>query len=214
MLEKQWKFVISYDASRRRYGVVNEKAGWDVENNRAHFDAEHGWRPARMDNLSKWVKHNFEKPKRSATPVTSLHIVWRSDAAARFAHRKSYTGNVVTVESNGRGVKVHVDGNAERPFSDKCTLRFGAAYGCSLGVGGYGGLGRADPYDRLTSPYFELKLGSIHGDAFGEFVVWECEVRDHKIIRLAIDYIGYSSSGSLRFNSLFQPAVPVSDTSQ
>jgi hypothetical protein len=226
MLEKQWKWVISYDASRRSYDVVSEKAGFDEEIKSRRFDAERGWRPARMDNLSKWVQHKFQKPKRSATPVTSLHIVWPSDRAARFGHPKSYTGNKVTADLyanpgsypvvlNGRGVIAHVDGNAERPFSGKCTLRFGAAYGCSLRVGGYGGVGRADHYDRLTSPYFELLLGITDPpgpremDQFAEFVVWECEVRDHKIIRLAIDYIGRSSRGSLRYKSLFQPAIPV-----
>jgi hypothetical protein len=224
MLEKQWNWVISYNATRRSYDVVSEKAGLPVdEKGHALTRPEHGWRLARMDNLSKWVKHKFQKPKPSATPVTSLHLVWPSDRAARFGHPKSYTGNKVTVESNGRRVKAHVDGNAERPFSGKCTLIFGAAYGCSLAVGEYGGVSANDDYpnDRLTSPYFEGRVGTIQQPSFsigdvagGEFVVWECEVRDHKIIRLAIDYIGQNLSGSLRFNSLFQSAIPVSDTSQ
>jgi hypothetical protein len=168
-----------------------------------------------MDNLSKWVKHNFQKPKRSVTPVTSLHIVWPGDRLPRVAHPKRYTGNKVTVESNGRGVKVHVDGNAAPPFSGMCTLRFGAALGYSLGVGGYGGVVGYDPLHEYPPPYSELRLGSTSLSGWErEFVVWELEVRDYKIIRLAIDFINDSSSGSLRFNSLFRPAVPVSDASQ
>jgi hypothetical protein len=195
----------------------------------------------RMYDKIWWVKHNFQKPKRSATPVTSFHIVWPSGTAARIGLRESSTANKVTVALNGGGVIAiaHVDENAKRPFSDKYTLRFGAPKGCSLGVGEYGvvrgyGFYYATAY---TQSHFELEVESRHwlkkdtdwrnkkstakeeilrryGDNGGEFVVWECEVRDHKIIRLAIDYIGRSSRGSLRYNSLFQPAIPVSGLSQ
>ena len=58
----------------------------------------------------------------------------------------------------------------------------------------------------------------------GELVVWEIELKDQKVVRLAIDFITDTRAnpipggwprliirGSLRYNSQFEPSVPELD---
>jgi hypothetical protein len=79
-------------------------------------------------------------------------------------------------------------------------------------VGCYGGA-----HDRMTSaPYISIFLergwrGPVHFGGGGDFVVWEIEVKDQRVARLAIDFIGPRASGSLRINSCFQPVEPELD---
>jgi hypothetical protein len=94
-------------------------------------------------------------------------------------------------------------------------MQFGAPSGRFLDVGKYGGVSTGDLKNPNDSPVPYMTGGN------GEFVVWECEVRDQTINRLAIDFIAWENSradppvykslgsGSLRFNSLFRPAVAV-----
>jgi hypothetical protein len=172
-----------------------------------------------MDELGKWLQHDFEKPLRTATPVTSLYVVENGAyneltteiTTADFAHGESYsyTGNELTAEMDrdkrrsGRGVIVHVNAHGAQPPRKTQIFRFGAPSRRFLEVGGYGGAGGADGPNPV-SPYMTPGGGRRFR---GEFVVWECEVRGQRIIRLAIDFIGGGCFGSLRVNSLFQPTA-------
>jgi hypothetical protein len=197
-------FVLRYNPSSRSYEGVGENpwaSSWPI-------GPEKGWRPARMDELGKWIRGKFTKPMRSTDPVSSLRFV--SNKAHWMGQRQSYSyaGKDLTAQTNPpRGVTVGVDDHSD----EKWTFRFGAPFGSSLEVGEYGGAGEADPYDRHTPPYIGIEVSgprrAIMGS--GEFVVWEIEVKDQKVVRLAIDFICGDACGSLRVNSLFQPVMPV-----
>jgi RNA polymerase sigma factor (sigma-70 family) len=196
MIEWQVKFVISYDPSGHSYFVLSKDSG-----------PEH---PARTDDMGKWLQHDFQEPMRTASPVTSLRIV--SGASGQVL--SSYTGDELQVETGPRGVTVHANHVGAQPPAQPLTLQFGAPSGRFLDVGKYGGVsGGVNSPNDSAGPY--MTGGN------GEFVVWECEVRDQTINRLAIDYIAWKYSGadppvyeslvsgSLRFKSLFRPAVAV-----
>jgi hypothetical protein len=146
-----------------------------------------------------------------------------------------------------RGVKVGVEDAAGLPVK-RWTLHFEGPRDDFPEVGAYGGAettrSRTDTRRRETpGPFIGISLESAHGgslslssgfgfvplsgfafgEAGGEFVVWEIEVKDEKVVRLAIDFIwddGYglprqvtdprtTVCGSVRFNSLLEPTVPV-----
>jgi RNA polymerase sigma factor (sigma-70 family) len=210
MMEHQVKYVMSYDPSYQSYHVVSGD-----ERGPSH--------PARTDDMGKWLQHDFQKPMPTATPVTSLRIVSGSSGEVL----SSYTGNELQVETGSRGATIRANHDGAHPPAGghavpPLTLRFAAPFGRFLKVGEYGG---AIPDDDWTTPDESATPNmSMKRKALGEFVVWECEVRDQRISRLAIDYITWDYlassarespvyrspvSGSLRFNSLFQPAVAV-----
>ena len=123
-------------------------------------------------------------------------------------------------------------------------LAFGAPFMHTLKVGEYGGAHffESGPASRYSGPSIwvgpwlpEGAMPKSHAhwlvNNCGEFVVREIELKDHKVVRLAIDFItdtrgdpydgsGFSKRkgvprrilrGSLRYNSQFQPSLPESD---
>jgi hypothetical protein len=218
MMEYQVKYVISYDLSSQSYHVVSGGRGDPLLKRLAD------WHPAPTDDMAKWLQHDFQKPMPTATPVTSLRIVSGSSGEVL----SCYTGNELHVDTGSRGVTIHANHVGAHPPVQPLTLRFAAPFGRFLKVGEYGGAIPDDdwpPPNEPATPYMSMKVRAL-----GEFVVWECEVRDQRIIRLAIDYITWDYlprepdyppdfpreplyrspvSGSLRFNSLFEPALAV-----
>jgi formylglycine-generating enzyme required for sulfatase activity len=153
----------------------------------------------------------------------------------------TYGKKELTAETTPRGVRVRMDYGGG-PV-DQWALQFGGPLGQFLRVGKYGGAyvlqllnpekRPIDPVEILTSPgpvivvkHSLLKGGQPASEWTchpGEFVVWEIEVKEKKVVRLAIDFIAdteYSRPatakrdtrqivrGSLRYNSLLKPSVP------
>jgi RNA polymerase sigma factor (sigma-70 family) len=220
--ETALSLVVSYNPSSRSYSheTFNLSSIWPL-------GPEKGWRPARMNELGKWVQGEFIKPMPSTTPISSLRLV--SHKADRILQRRSYSypGSDLTVQKSPRGVIVYVDNHdaaetsvdtwPRRPVK-RWTFRFGGPDGRYLEVSKYGGVLESDPYDRVCVPYMGIELNLENqnvnlASAFHslEFAVWEIEVKDQKVVRLAIDFTsnGTGLCGSLRVNSRFQHEIPV-----
>jgi hypothetical protein len=237
--EKKFRVVARYNPSSRSYEAISNswQSSWPP-------GPEKGWSQVHMNELGKWVQGKFIKPMHSTAPVSSLLLV--SNRTFPFFQRGSYSypgsGLIVQKRQNGlpvrdlarrppRGVIVRVNDNgADVPR--EWTLEFGGPYGRFLEVGEYGGATASDVYDRTYSPFLGIEMKrEIHrigvtggGLSGGEFVVWEIEAKDEKIMRLAIDFIWDGNYGlprepngphrmivygSLRVNSQFQTALPV-----
>jgi WD40 repeat protein/tRNA A-37 threonylcarbamoyl transferase component Bud32 len=214
---KDWKLVLAYNPAAGAYAV--QKADG--------FFNEQGWRPAGTNDLGKWLQGRYTKPKPSRTPVTALRLVLDGPELTKFGlePKYSYGNNNIAAESRPGGVTVTIDGPAAGGQARHWTLQFGAPYMHSLKVGAYGGaLGF---YRSVSGPVLDVSRAAVWGYYPGEFVVREIELKDQKVVRLAIDFISDSGyglpftdkrnsrrilRGSLRFNSRFQPSVPGLDS--
>jgi RNA polymerase sigma factor (sigma-70 family) len=162
--------------------------------------------------------------------------------------RYAYTGKDMTVEKSSRGVTINIvdttsrllDAPDSQPEKKRWVLQFAGPDGRPLQVGEHGGVGfgPAAPLIGMTLRFEhpkknDLRIGSVADPTVanflrlidcGEFIVWEMEMKDEKVVRLAIDFIigdvfgldldstrpswWKPSCGSLRFNSSFRPAIP------
>jgi len=165
--------------------------------------------------------------------------------------RYSYSGQDMTVEKSSSGVIISFVEttscffpNNAVPEIKRWILQFRGPKGRFLQVGEHGGAGygAAAPKIGITLRFEQPKMGDLYlgdlapvdlysererGLSYGEFVVWELEMKDQKVVRLAIDFIigetfrpsEYKAScgslrvnssfcGSLRVNSSFQPEIP------
>jgi len=214
--------VVSYDPSSRSYNheTFYLTSIWPL-------GPEKGWRPARMNDLGKWVQGTFREPMASATPISCLRLVHNKEDRILQRRNYSYPGSDLTVQKSPRGVIVYVDNHdAAEPFVDvwperpvkRWTFRFGGPNGRFLEISKYGGVLESDPNDFVCVPYMGIELNLENqnvnlASAFHslEFAVWEIEVKDQKVVRLAIDFTsnGTGLCGSLRVNSRFQHEIPV-----
>jgi RNA polymerase sigma factor (sigma-70 family) len=143
--------------------------------------------------------------------------------------RFSYSGKEVTVQVqpqvagpnvSSSGVTVYVDDrNAQSPIKN-WIFEFGGLMDRFLEVGEYGcvrGRPALLPGMHITTAAFPnftqgtlINTGGRNTGGRGplaDFVVWEIELKDQKVVRLAIDFSTTQFYGSLRVNSLFQPSV-------
>jgi RNA polymerase sigma factor (sigma-70 family) len=91
--EKEWKLVLSYDPSAHAYGIQKAE-GFDGQ-------GREDWRPARTDDLGKWLQGRYTKPRRSPTQ-TALRLVLDGPGATKLGlePKYSYGNKNMTVEQN------------------------------------------------------------------------------------------------------------------
>ena len=213
--EWDWKLALTYNPSTQGYEV--QKAEGIPMGSR---------RPTSMDDYGKWLQGRFTKPRNSTDPVTTLRLVREVRERARSGReaKYSYGKNKIAVEPSPRGVRVSISDPVPGGQGYRWALLFEASIRHSLLVGEYGGAwsnrGRGS-FD--IGPLIRIELSPLERDSAGEFVVWEIELQDKKVVRLAIDFItdteyGFPSTdkrdfrdirrGSLRFSSRFKPSIP------
>jgi hypothetical protein len=241
--EKEFKMILGYDPPSRGFKLLHQSTPFPspIRFNRDAMRAEYalqenGWRRVRRNELGKWILGKFTTPARSDTPVSTFRLVnnfplqvpdanysaWEREHAGLDL---SYSASELTAESAeanppdfpGDSVIVHVDTTSRpEPLLQRTpkayrsfTVRFSDRWARSLEVG-----------EHPSSP--PLVSCSEWGRRGGEYVVWELELMDRKIVRLAIDFVSYRSPwgfpppsgtcgicGSVRINSSFGLAVPV-----
>jgi RNA polymerase sigma factor (sigma-70 family) len=240
---KEVQFVFRYNPSHGSYKRVS---------NTMDHNPGAGWRQPRKDELGKWIQGDFLKPTPNPAPVSSLRLVGsNADLGMGEGRSITYTGDELTVRPHSRGVKVVVTDRGVKALIKVWILEFACPIGGSFEVGEYSGVvnpldGNGVIRDRLGSPslLIDLDVGlppakpslahppdqlRHHGElGCSEFVVWEFEVKEQLVVRLAIDFAyGIDSRfhmdrgphdralrGSLRYNSRFQPAMPGPDAAQ
>jgi RNA polymerase sigma factor (sigma-70 family) len=230
LFQHDWKLALSYNPSARAYGVQKAE-GLSELNPGGLLDG--GWRPARTDDLGKWLQGRFMKPRPSAAPVTALRLVLDVPETKKPDLKPMYSyGNInMAVASSARDVTISIDDPVAGGQVERWTLRFGAPFKHSLKAGEYGGAYRFSDWFSCSGPLIDVSRWILDGGKRtsgwscgpGEFVVREIELQDQKVVRLAIDFItdsmyGLPSTdkrdsrsilrGSLRFNSRFEPSVP------
>jgi hypothetical protein len=219
--EKEWTFVVHYDPSSQRYdydtvnSLFDQIFGFDKI-----IGPQTGWHPVK--DFGKWIQGNFPEPMSSANPISSIRLV-SSNKSNWLGQRDcySYDGDALKVlQETPRSVTVRLDDHGDEDW----TFRFGAPFGRALEVGRYGGaawvFGSEDsaawPYGAINLQAKILPKNNPNSTLFSgahqpvdEFVVWEMDLKDPKVPRLAIDFIyNDSACGSLRVNSRFKPAMP------
>jgi hypothetical protein len=228
------KLGLRYNSSSGTYDVVHRDDYKDLLR-----DFQLRWRELRMDDWSRWREHDFKKPVRSAAPVSTFIFVYRPVVEDR---RRFTTEELDAKKTSSRGVTVTVHDVSGEPlpitrikdWTKTWTPEFGGARPGAgrpdqfLGVGCYGsaqrwgnpkGGGPIEPYCDITQPRMPMSLFSGRAR---DFVVWEIEVEDQRVTRLAIDFIARDETdghptpssgggGSLRINSSFQPLEPELD---
>jgi hypothetical protein len=111
-----------------------------------------------------------------------------------------YKGDDLKLKKGPRGINVRIDG---------WTLDVGAGKGQMLQAGEYRDAKRFGFGGDSPGLSFSGK-GRGSNSLSGEFVVWELEVAEGQITRLAIDFVQRSEgknaplTGTLRFNSTFE----------
>jgi RNA polymerase sigma factor (sigma-70 family) len=208
--EKEMTFVVHYDTSSQRYDTVmsdfDQSIGWGKP-----IGPQTGWHPTK--DFGKWIKGNFPKPTSSANPVSSIRLV-SSEKVDWLGQRESYSydGHALEViQRSRRSVTVRLVYDGDKHWS----FRFGTSFGRDLEVGGYGGTGFPHndevpwPYG-VINPVNKPRENEFFGKFVHEFFVWEMDLKDPKVPRLAIDFLCVNNvCGSLRVNSHFKPAMPV-----
>jgi RNA polymerase sigma factor (sigma-70 family) len=202
---QEWKVIASYQTSNRSWNKVDLVMGTN-------------WHKLPVDAL---IKGPLARPLHSGSLVSSLKLVGSAGEWIDEGEEFSYDENGFSVQTDNCGVTVKV---GSPPYDDpKWTLKFVGPGDRSLDVGEY------VPDKPGLKSYIEIsRQGSGVKSNIGKFVVWEIEVKDNKVARLAIDFILLAEnqltkpdpyrlasgpslrrlSGSLRFNSSFCSSVP------
>jgi len=142
----------------------------------------------------------FPRPARAATPTSYLKISSSPGEYIGQGKTYEYKGDVLKPRKSPRGVNLRVDG---------WTLDVGAPRGQFLQTGEYRDAKRFTSGGESPGLSFSGK-GRGSNTLSGEFVVWELEVADGQITRLAVDFVqrsegkGAPLTGKLRFNSNFE----------
>jgi Trypsin-like peptidase domain len=147
------------------------------------------------------IKELFTKPAASKQPVSYLKLVSDKDDYIGLGKKYDYTGEKLTdklaAKLTPRELTVHVDG---------WILVVSGLKGAPLKVGEYPSAGR-----RTGDAGLDV-IGQSRGSnkVVGAFVVWELEVKDDKVVKLALDFLQHSEGqapalrGKLRINSSFE----------
>jgi hypothetical protein len=141
----------------------------------------------------------LKQPAKSAQPRTYLKIYGQPGEYISQGKNYDYPGNRLTVKKSDRGVHVQVDGFG---------LDLGAPKGEFLTVREYTPVTLYHLSGATAGLNFSGQ-GRGHSSVAGGFAVWEIEVKDNQIMRLAIDFVQRSESkgapvlGKLRINSTF-----------
>jgi RNA polymerase sigma factor (sigma-70 family) len=216
--ESEWKLVLAYNPSARAYEVQKAELP----------EANPGWRSTRKDDFARWLQGGYPNPGPSSDPITTLNLDVEAPEPAKLGLKPNYTyGKTdLAVEATPRGVSVRIDQAVEQ-----WTLQFGAPQEQFLKVGKYGGAYDPEILRGHSGPLIVVKRCVLDAGKQasewscnpGEFVVREIEVKEQKVVRLAIDFLADTAygrpaaakrdtrqivRGSLRLNSLFQPSVP------
>ena len=221
--EREWKLVLAYNPSARAYEI--KKADLPDDNFL-------NWSSTSKDDFARWLQGGYPEPKRSSDPITTLNLDMEAPEPAKLGLKPNYTYGKkdLTVEATPRGVNVRIDHGAGGPV-EQWNLQFGAPDKQFLKVAKYGGAYGPELLPGSLGPLIVVKHSVLDGGKQasewscnpGEFVVRQIEVKEQKVVRLAIDFIadiayGWPAAakrdtrqvirGSLRFNSLLQPSVP------
>jgi hypothetical protein len=144
----------------------------------------------------------FVKPPRSTSPVSYLRVVSSKGDYIGAGKSYSYSGEVLTVQRNQRGVSISVEGPTG------WRILFGAPNGQFLDVGEYQDAKRFPFSD--ASPGIEFTgQGRGCNQISGQFMVWEFETSGNEVTKLAVDFIQRCENsmaplyGRLRFRSSF-----------
>jgi formylglycine-generating enzyme required for sulfatase activity len=221
--EGEWKLDLSYNPSAGAYEVQKAELP----------DANPGWRSTRKDDFARWLQGGYPEPRPSSDALNALHLVVEVPEPTKLALKPNYMygKNDLAAEVTPRGVSVRNDDHGAGGVVEQWTLQFGAPYEQLLKVGKYGGAYDPEILRGYSGPLIVVKHGVLDAGKQasewscgpGEFVVWEIEVKEQKVVRLAIDFIADSEygrsatpkrdarcivRGSLRFHSLLQLSVP------
>jgi len=219
--ENEWRLVLAYNPSARAYEVKKTEIPdmWD-------------WRRASKDDFARWLQGRYPEPRPSSKAITALQLVVEAPEPTKLGLRPNYTyGNKdLTALATPRGVSVRIDHGAGGPV-ERWDLQFGGPQDQFVKAGKYGGAYDPEKLFGNPGPLLVVRHGLVDAGKQasewscdpGEFVVREIEIKDKKVVRLAIDFIAdneYSRPvtakrdtrcivrGSLRVNSLLQPSVP------
>jgi hypothetical protein len=144
-------------------------------------------------------KGRFTKPRSSDGPTSYMKVVSATGDPIGQGKTYDYRGDQLTIQTTDRGVKILVDG---------WFLDLGAPRGTMLGVGEYPNAERFKYSGDSPGIDFRGK-GRDSLKIAGEFAVWELEIVDDKIKRLAIDFVQRADGkdaplkGTIRYNSTF-----------
>ncbi|MBA4066264.1 MAG: hypothetical protein C0501_21620 [Isosphaera sp.] len=142
----------------------------------------------------------FHKPLPAAAPATYLKSVSSKGDYIGQGKSYSYEGAELKVDGSAALVTVNVDG---------WNVQFAPPRGGALKVGEYDGAKRY-PFNDDSPGLSYVGHGRGSNQVGGKFVVWELEVKDGKIAKLAIDFIyrseitGPPLYGMLRYNSTLE----------
>jgi hypothetical protein len=142
----------------------------------------------------------FHKPLPAAAPATYLKSVSTKGDYIGQGKAYSYEGAELKVDGSAALVSVNVDG---------WNVQFAPPRGGALKAGEYDGAKRY-PFNDDSPGLSYTGHGRGSNQVGGKFVVWELEVKDGKIAKLAIDFIyrsevtGPPLYGMLRYNSTFE----------
>jgi RNA polymerase sigma factor (sigma-70 family) len=222
--EREWKLVLAYNGSARAYQVRKKD---DLPGNNAL-----AWPSTSKSDFARWLLSEYPEPKLNSEPITALHLAVAVPEPKKFALKPNYTygKKELAVAATPRGVSVRIAHGVGGPV-EQWNLQFGGPDKQFLKVAKYGGAYGPDLLPGSPGPRIEVKHCVLDGGKQasewscnpGEFVVREIEVKEQKVVRLAIDFIadtayGWPAAakrdsrqvirGSLRFNSLLQPSLP------
>jgi hypothetical protein len=139
----------------------------------------------------------FPKPDASSTPTSYMKVVSTPGEYVGQGKTYEYTGDQFKATVTKRGIAIRVDG---------WRFEAGAPVGKFLTVGEYPDAKRF-PFSG-TSPGLEFSgKGRANNKLTGAFAVWELEIENNQIVKLAIDFEQRTApekppvTGKIRFNS-------------
>lgn len=139
----------------------------------------------------------FTKPRTATAPTSYLKAISTPGDYIGQGQRYNYEGQPITAHSGPQGVEVDVGG---------WTLHFSAPRGKTLDAGEYAGAKRW-PFNE-DSPGLDFDgHGRGSNRVAGKFVVWELQIENGKVTRLAVDFLYHSEEtgpplyGMVRVNS-------------
>ena len=240
--ETQWKLVLAYNPSTRAYQVQ-----------RAEFPDRKpfGWRSTSKEDFARWLLGEYPEPRPSSDSITTLHLNVEAPEPTKLGLKPENTYGMKdltieapprnssrwpsmaapTIRNNSVGLlSVRIE-HGTGGHGEQWDLQFGAPEKQFLKVAKYGGAYDPKQLRGSLGPLLVVKhcvldagkQASEWSCGPGEFVVREIEVKEKKVVRLAIDFIADNEygrpagakpdtrhivRGSLRWNSLLQPSVP------